>query len=105
MALYVRCEYEEGKPETYAGMQVVSEGGKVLFKADTGFDERDLLIVTRWIERNLPQARVYETSSVLSYSQDLQAHFKWKRDWQQNPWNEQEAREFRESRKNGASHS
>lgn len=104
MALYVRCEYEEGKPETYAGMQVETERGKVLFKANTGFDERDLLIVGNWIQRNLPQAMVYETSSVLSYSQDLQSKFS-RRNWKVRPWTESEAVAYRERHRNGNSHS
>jgi hypothetical protein len=100
MALYIRCQYEEGKPETYEGIQVVTQSGKVLYTADTGFDERDLLVVSKWIERTLPQATVYETSSVLSYSQDLQARFK-RRNWKTRPWNELEAVAFRERHKNG----
>lgn len=104
MALYVRCNYEEDKPETYAGMQVESQHGRVLFKANTGFDERDLAIVTNWIQRNLPKAKVYETSSVLSYSIDLQARFK-RRNWQVRPWTETEAVAYRERHRNGNSHS
>lgn len=104
MALYIQCQYEEGKPETYEGIQVVARNGKVLFKADTGFDERDLLVAGNWIKRNLPQATVFETSSVLSYSIDLQSKFRG-RNWQKQPWTEREAVAYRERhRNNGSSH-